>query len=240
MFEIDAYRGNLKTEAVARNRVVATIGLHGSASTWVFNVVRELMIASFGQNQISAVYTEELGELPSLSQAGQHVLVKSHSGTPDLDAWLRAVEAEIVLSIRDPRDAAISMSQRFNAPLERTAGWLARDCRRMMELGDRRPLLRYEDQFFEDRATVERLAASLRLEISPAVIETIFATYATAAMRSRATELADRGSAFDPVTQIHPGHIGDTRIGKWRDLPEPIRIKLTQWFDPFLKRFGYL
>ena len=110
----------------------------------------------------------------------------------------------------------------------------------MMELGDRRPLLRYEDQFFEDRATVERLAASLRLEISPAVIETIFATYATAAMRSRATELADRGSAFDPVTQIHPGHIGDTRIGKWRDLPEPIRIKLTQWFDPFLKRFGYL
>ena len=141
------YRGNLKTEAVARNRVVATIGLHGSASTWVFNVVRELMIASFGQNQISAVYTEELGELPSLSQAGQHVLVKSHSGTPDLDAWLRAVEAEIVLSIRDPRDAAISMSQRFNAPLERTAGWLARDCRRMMELGDRHPLLRYEDQF---------------------------------------------------------------------------------------------
>ena len=240
MFDIDAYRGNLKTEAVARNRVVATIGLHGSASTWVFNVVRELMIASFGQNQISAVYTEELGELPSLSQAGQHVLVKSHSGAADLDAWLQAVEFEIVLSVRDPRDAAISMSQRFNAPLERAAGWLGRDCRRMMVLGDRHPLLRYEDRFFQDRATVEQLAASLGLEISPAVIETIFATYTTAAMRSRATELADRGSAFDPVTQIHPGHIGDTRIGKWRDLPEPIRIKLTQWFDPFLKRFGYV
>lgn len=116
----------VKAEGAARNRVVATIGLQGSASTWVFNVVRELMIASFGQSQISAVFTEELGQLPSVvSQVGQHVLVKSHSGTPDLDAWLRAVEAEIVLSIRDPRDAAISMSQRFNAPLERTAGWLA-------------------------------------------------------------------------------------------------------------------
>ena len=85
-----------------------------------------------------------------------------------------------------------------------------------------------------------QLAASLGLEISPAVIETIFATYATSAMRSRATELADRGTAFDQVTQIHPGHIGDTRSGKWRNLPEPTRIKLTQWFDTFLKRFGYV
>ena len=237
--DIDARCDNVKAEAAARSKVVATIGLHGSASTWVFNVVRELMIASFGENRISAVYTEELGELPSLSQAGQYVLVKSHSGAADL-AWLQAVESEIVLSVRDPRDAAISMSQRFNAQLERAARWLARDCRRMMELGDRYPLLRYEDRFFEDRATVAQLAASLGLEISPAVIETIFATYATAAMRSRATELADRGTAFDQVTQIHRGHIGDTRSGKWRDLPEPVRIKLTQWFDPFLKRFGYL
>lgn len=41
-----------------------------------------MMVASFGQNQISAVYTEELSELPSVvSQVGRHVLVKSHSGT---------------------------------------------------------------------------------------------------------------------------------------------------------------
>ena len=55
--------------------MVATIGLHGSASTWVFNVVRELMIASFGENRISAVYTEELGELPSPSVSNE-ALVK--------------------------------------------------------------------------------------------------------------------------------------------------------------------
>ena len=224
----------------AQCRVVATIGLHASASTWAFNVIRELMIASFGKSQVVALYTEELGQLSSeLSHHGRHVIVKSHSGTADLNAWLNAVRSQIILSIRDPRDASISMSQRFKAPLERAAGWLARDCRRMMELGDRYPLLRYEDRFFEDRATVEQLTGLLGLNVSPAVIETIFATYATAATRSRARELADRGSAMDQVTQIYRGHIGDTRSGKWRDLPEPIQIELTHWFDPFLKQFGY-
>jgi hypothetical protein len=31
---------------------VATVGLHGSASTWVFNVARELMIDSFGEKAV--------------------------------------------------------------------------------------------------------------------------------------------------------------------------------------------
>jgi hypothetical protein len=51
--------------------VIGTIGLHGSASTWVFNVVRELMIAAAGEAQVVALYTEELDELPGDARSGK-------------------------------------------------------------------------------------------------------------------------------------------------------------------------
>jgi hypothetical protein len=45
-------------------RLVATIGLHASASTWVFSVVRELMIAALGDAQVLTLYADELGQVP--------------------------------------------------------------------------------------------------------------------------------------------------------------------------------
>jgi hypothetical protein len=34
-------------------------------------------------------------------------------------------------------------------------------------------------------------------------------------------------------------HIGDTQSGKWRALPPEIQIKLTDFYWPFLRQFGY-
>ena len=48
-----------------------------------------------------------------------------------------------------------------------------------------------------------------------------------------------RRFAFDRVTQIHEPHIGDTRSGKWHDLPPDVQSELTRRFAPFLKQFGY-
>jgi hypothetical protein len=44
---------------------------------------------------------------------------------------------------------------------------------------------------------------------------------------------------MDRVTQIHEPHIGDTRSGKWRELPVQVQTELTQRFAAFLERFGY-
>jgi hypothetical protein len=44
---------------------------------------------------------------------------------------------------------------------------------------------------------------------------------------------------YERLTQIHRGHIGDTRSDKWRELPEVTRGEITRLFDPFLRRFGY-
>jgi hypothetical protein len=44
-------------------------------------------------------------------------------------------------SVRDPRDAVISMAQRFKAPVATTVRWIARDCDRVMRLAPRARIL---------------------------------------------------------------------------------------------------
>ena len=231
-------------------RLVATIGLHASASTWVFNVVRELMIAVLGDAQVLTLYADELGQLPdAAARAGRHLVIKSHHGSAGLDAWLAAERAQVFLSMRDPRDACISMSQRFNAPLGHAVRWIANDCNRLLRLAPRgHLLLRYEDRFFDDPSAAERLACALGVRVAPAVMTAILARYRTEAVRSFAQRLGDlppervtRVASFmmDRVTHILGPHIGDTRSGKWRGLPGPLQAELTRLFGPFLDRFGY-
>jgi hypothetical protein len=231
-------------------RLVATIGMHASASTWVFNVARELIIATLEDAQVLTLYADEVGQVPDeASRAGRTLVIKSHHGSPGLDAWLAAQQARIFLSVRDPRDACISMSQRFKAPLEHSVRWIANDCNRLLRLAPRGHfLLRYEDRFFDDPAAAERLADVLGVRAVPAVIGAIFARYRTESVHSFAQRLAELpperltmvGSAvMDRVTQILGPHIGDARSGKWRDLPGPLQGELTRVFGPFLDRFGY-
>jgi hypothetical protein len=228
-------------------RLVATIGMHASASTWVFNVVRELLVATVGAHQVKALYADERAQVPD--SAGHHMVIKSHHGSLELDAWLGSSNARIFLSVRDPRDACISMSQRFRSPLGHTVRWIANDCNRLLRLAPLgHPLLRYEDRFFEDRTVANRLAQALGLQAVPEVIDTIFARYRTDAVRAFAERLDELPPErlttvvtfkMDRVTQIHGPHIGDTRSGKWRDLPMPLQTELTRIFRPFLDRFGY-
>jgi len=231
--------------------VVATIGLHGSASTWVFNIARELMIATAGEANVHALYAETQDELPAEAErAAKHLLIKSHHGSPELDSWLQASSAIIILSLRDPRDASISMAQRFNARLEHAAHWVARDCKRLVHLAARgHTMLPFEDRFFDQPETAARLARVLGMELDDALIAPIFDRYRTESVRLFAARLdalpPDRmivtatASRLDRVTQIHGTHIGDARSSKWRDLPAPAQAELTSFFSPFLERFGY-
>ncbi len=108
--------------------------------------------------------------------------------------------------------------------------------------------MRYEDQFFDCAANVERLAQALGVCVPPPMIQAIFGRYCTDAVRAFARRLGDlpperltmvQSFMMDRVTQILSPHIGDMRIGKWRDLPGQARAELTRVFRPFLDRFGY-
>lgn len=231
-------------------RLVAAIGLHGSASTWVFNVVRELMIAAVGDDQLVSCFADEPAQLPEDSAyVDRHLVIKSHAGCVPLDDWLKVRRARLFLSIRDPRDACLSMTQRFRWPLNRTVGWLMNDCTKMMRLAaEGHQPLRYEDRFFEDRTVVDRLADDLGISVETAVVNSIFNRYKTESVRAFAHGLANLPSGritmvgthrMDRVTQILGQHIGDTTSGKWFETPGPLQAELVRVFGPFLDRFGY-
>lgn len=235
------------TEGPSPPRVVATIGMHASASTWVFNVVRELLIATMGKIQVVSLYADQREQLPDV--VGRCLVIKSHHGSAGLDSWLSETGARIFLSVRDPRDACVSMCQRFQSPLAHCAQWIGNDCNRLLRLAPQGyPLLRYEDRFFDDKDMVKRIAVSLALQLPPEMIDTIFNRYRTQAVRTFAESLEQLPPErlttvvkfpMDRVTQILGPHIGDTLSGKWRDLPAHVQDELTRVFRPFLDRFGY-
>ncbi len=233
-------------------RLIVTIGLHSSASTWVYNTVRELMIARFGGEQISAIFAETVEEMiADRSLAGRHVVWKTHHGGPNWEAFAWLSRATAVLSVRDPRDAAVSLMQRFAVETKPAMGAIGQDCLRAMQCADAGcPVLRYEDRFFEDAETVGKLARAIGAEVSAKARARIFERYRTEAVSAFADNLAGLSTArvsgsvgssqFDRVTQIHTAHIGNGRIGKWREtLPPAQQREATDYFAPFLRRFGY-
>ena len=228
-------------------RIIATVGLHGSASTWVFNMARELTIAALGQERVLALYADEVARIPDAD--GRTLVIKSHHGSAGLDAWLGQAGALVLLSIRDPRDAAISMAQRFDAPLAHAARRLETDCARMRHLlAAGHPLFRSEHRFFDDPQAARRLARLLDLDLEPGVVDAIASNYRTEAVRLFTQGFGDlpperlvtSGSiVFDDVTQIHRTHIGDAASGKWRALDPAVQAELARRFEPFLAAWGY-
>lgn len=234
----------------AQPTVLCTIGMHGSASTWVFNVARELLGATFGEAQILPFFADRLEHLPDArAQSGLRLIIKSHEGSDELEAWLDAAGAQRILSIRDPRDAVLSLVQRFGMGLNPSVGAILRDAARVQRLAaNGAPIWRYEDRFYDSPESVGHLASQLGLTPPAELQEAIFQRYRTAAVREFAnslstlpeTRLTQVGPfAMDKVTQILGPHIGDGTIGKWRGLPAQLQLQLNDIFGPFLAQFGY-
>ncbi len=231
--------------------VVATAGMRGSASTWVYNVVRELMIDAVGEHQVFPIFSEMANGVPGEADrfGRRYLVVKSHSGSAGLDAWLTAAKAPVILSVRDPRDATISMARRFAMSLERAAGLIIQDCERLLRLASLgHPLLRFEDRFFDQPSTIEQIAGVLGLRPAADTIDAIFTAYRTDAVRAFAARLSDlpparlamsETSAVDLVIQIHTCHIGDARAGEWRRQSPSQQASLTRLFEPWLDRLRY-
>jgi hypothetical protein len=58
-------------------RLVLTLGLHGSASTWAYNVARELMAAAYGPDAVATYFANRLEDLLNeRSVLGRHVVCK--------------------------------------------------------------------------------------------------------------------------------------------------------------------
>lgn len=231
-------------------RLVLCAGQFGSGSTWVFNAVRGLLARAMGQPEIRGLFADSLRDLPEFTRIGAPLVVKAHRPDRSLRLLGALYGAPMVISVRDPRDAVVSMAQRFGEPVPDCIRAVA-DCARHLMLLREQPrvlVLRYEDGFTTAPGTVARLAAFLRLAVGEEACAAIAAALTPERVRETVAAL-ERAGVFgatpdprrhDPRTLWHPGHVGDGRVGKHREALAPeAAAEVLAATAAYCRAFGY-
>ena len=232
-------------------RLTVTLGMHGSASTWVFNVVRELLASELGTGRVASGYAEDARQLlDGNGLEGKNIVLKCHRIGRSLSMILWLSRAPMFISIRDPRDAMLSMMQRFHLSFEEAISMLEKDIKHIVDYADSgHPIFRYEDRFTEDHSSIKSIAQTLGIPTKEERFRDIFSKYSARSVMEFGAHLADLPEdrlvrtphdVFDKITHIHAAHIGDRRVGKWRDLlGREERETANRRFNFFLRHFGY-
>ncbi|MBW8270019.1 sulfotransferase domain-containing protein [Caldovatus aquaticus] len=231
-------------------RLTLCAGQYGSGSTWVFNAVRGLLAQATGRGEIPGFYADSLRDLPEFTRVGAPLVVKAHRPDRSLRLLGALYGAPMVVSVRDPRDAVVSMAQRFGEPVPDCARAVAESARHLVLLlaQPRVLVLRYEDRFTAADGTVARLAAFLGLAVSEASCAQIAAGLTPERVRATVAALEQAGvygagpdpRRHDPATLWHARHVGDGRVGKHREAlaPEAAAEVLAATAE-YCRAFGY-
>jgi hypothetical protein len=228
------------------------LGMYSSASTWAFNVVQQIAESITPTKPVTPVFVVDA--LPECDEDSQTLVVKTHA--TKLAPELRRRAQAIVITIRDPRDAVASLIRHNKAPFDvalRVTEASAWTCAEFLN-HPQSVLLKFEDRFFDNPETIERIAA-----LFPGVLprddgRRIFARLhrnAVDAFIAGLETLPTKGSHFDGVTgqwdmydQVtgwHKHHAGrNAEIGRWqRDLSDFQVMAIKQRMQPWMERFGY-
>ena len=209
--------------------------MKSSGSTWLFNVVFEIVKAGLRpkfakgsaarKTKIAQFYADKVSDFPANAASASHLVIKTHLPDSSLDFLMRFSSARIFLTVREPRDAIASLMERFHHPFESSLDGVGEGSIRIAHL--RRaynpPVFRYEEDFFDRRQTVTVIAKMLNVSLSKAEVGRIFERYTKVAVGRRIVHLARKGvfgehaspDDFHPRSHWHPGHVGTGTVGKY-------------------------
>jgi len=209
-------------------KIVLCLGLPGSASTWVYNIVRYLL----GQTRRSVVafylddnFADLQAALEANEQQVDYVVLKSHKADSTLFEFLSTHNSGCVLSVRDPRDCMVSLMERFDVSFEDALLALQRSCASLTmyhALGA--PLLCYEDHFYRSTETILALKDYLGVTVpvdlgmaqhlhSQAAVERLIGRFQSLPP-GRIRKCGN--DEYDLISHWHRNHFGDGLSGKWR------------------------
>jgi hypothetical protein len=230
-------------------RGIVCAGLYASGSTWTFNVAASLLHPK-RDGHVVRLYVDELDEVTrhKIERADDFIL-KTHCPGHTLKMLCLTEPVFLITTIRDPRDAVVSLISRFKRDFATALEEVAQSANRVMCLHERCKTLtlKYEDGFVGE-AGVNAIATWLGISPLAAEVRSITRRLSAGAVASRIDELVARGVLtgqnpaieWEDETQWHPNHIGDGRVGKYRDaLTERQIDEIAYRTDPFCLTFGY-
>jgi hypothetical protein len=242
-------------------RLIICAGLKSSGSTWLYNVVAEILKTSKKNSggerpppargfKILQFYADSVAAFPPQAACASGLLVKSHIPDDSLNVLVTFGHACLFLTVREPRDSIVSAIQRFGHSFDKALEELGTSSARLAALPNRFDphVLRYEDRFFEEPRTISQIARILGLPLDPAIAGRIFDRHTRAAVTKRIRALEKRGvfgkvpdpDRFDPASHWHPGHIGDAESGKFAAVLSPAQQRaVLSATSEFRRAFGY-
>ena len=227
-------------------RVLAA-GMVGSGSTFLFNVIREIL-ASDPRIPSVATYSDEWNPLYT---SHQRLVLKSHWGIRALTPVAERGLLLPIISVRHPGDSVCSDVERFGFPFDfavRRVALSLKFCAALRPMPDT-VLYRYEDRFASNPRTAMGLATILGIKLAPERLAEITRKYDATGTRLYAEQLEtlpnlmksqdNPSDSWCPTTQIHRGHIGKQTSGRWRDLPGDQRRTIDDLCGEDALSFGY-
>jgi len=229
------------------------LGMYASASTWTFNLVQKVALSLAPTKPVIAVFVVDT--LPDCDDDSGTLVVKTHGAPVARELGQRA--KAIFITIRDPRDAVASLMRHNKAPFDLAlnvtdaAAWT---CAQFIT-HRRAVLLRFEDRFFDDPATVDRIAAMFPGALPKGDGKRIFTELHRDAVDAFIANLealpttetyldseSGQWDTYDQVTGWHKHHAGRTaEVGRWRRDLTDLQIQAIQRrMQPCMERFGYL
>lgn len=227
------------------------VGMYASGSTWLVHALRSTGTQLVAGPPHISQFVETAKELPLGWSTARTLIVKTHQIDETATILLLRAADNIWISVRDPRDCVTSlmlyMGQDFDTALSSVArsAW---QCARVVDSG-KGVLLRYEDRFFDDIATFDRLAAAFARPLPAATRDALFRETRREAIENTIrsvdpSETVDDGFPGHGVhipTQWHNHHMNRTgEIGRWRRDLQPCQIvEVEQCLGAWMKRFDY-
>lgn len=229
--------------------VTLCMGLKSSGSTWLYNVVIRILKETEPKSAVAAFYADNFRMIPKGVEKARHLVVKTHEPSEALLFLTRFARGKMFVTVREPRDAAASLIQRFGHSFDSALKDIRTEAEHILALmrTHETMLLRYEDGFYRKEETVGRIAAHLGLKLSAAARKRIHHALDAGRVKKKIASLQDKGTfgtnpdEFDPKTHWHPGHVGDGRVGKYASvLTKPQQKKIADATASYRRKFGYL
>ena len=230
-------------------RVFLCCGLHGSGSTWVFNLVREICRSQ--RVDFVSAHRDCEANLPWDAAGAKLIVARSHNPFESFQSFIATSGNPAVITVRDPRDAVVSLMQRFPdslaATFDRALHAIALSAERIIAFLRLRelPVFRYEDGFVGSVQIFDCIAALLGVSPTQTQREIILAGLESDSVRRTISRLEAAGvirgeAVWDTETQWHANHVGDGKIGKFREfLSTEQQDAVMDRTREYCERFGY-
>ncbi len=206
--------------------ITICLGLPGSGSTWLYNVVRTL-IANSGTLAFEAENLPAIRDL--LNHPTRNLLIKAHAIEHSFLYFSRAANARAIISSRDPKDGIASIMKRiqpnpYSAIPEVLRSFAATNSAHKMLPSC---IFNYDSDFINKKETLYELLAFFGEEKSKSEIDNIFDLFTKENVHNFVRKIKEQeftafdpfsGMAYDQVTMFNEHHLGDGRSGKWQDI----------------------